>query len=81
MLDYSTIILYNYIQIERYTSPQEAIKAVRAYGGNCGVWFENGIYYIDKSHRVTTKKDALQLGREKNQISILQWRTMKLIYC
>lgn len=125
MLDYSTIILYNYIQIERYrrliiwlileqlkklqnndgltlkggkcityksgyqvategietTDPQEAIKAVRAYGGNCGVWFENGIYYIDKSHRVTTKKDALQLGREKNQISILQWRTMKLIYC
>lgn len=48
------------------TSPQEAIQAVRAYGGNCGVWFENGIYYIDKSHRVTTKKDALQLGREKN---------------
>lgn len=47
------------------TDPQEAIKAVRAYGGNCGVWFENGIYYIDKSHRVTTKKDALQLGREK----------------
>ena len=47
------------------TSPQEAIKAVRAYGGNCGVWFENGIYYIDKSHRVTTKRDALQLGREK----------------
>lgn len=63
------------------TSPQEAIQAVRAYGGNCGVWFENGIYYIDKSHRVTTKKDALQLGREKNQISILQWRTMRLIYC
>lgn len=63
------------------TNPQEAIQAVRAYGGNCGVWFENGIYYIDKSHRVTTKKDALQLGREKNQISILQWRTMKLIYC
>lgn len=47
------------------TDPQEAIKAVRAYGGNCGVWFENGIYYIDKSHRVTTKRDALQLGREK----------------
>ncbi len=63
------------------TSPQEAIKAVRAYGGNCGIWLENGIYYIDKSQRITTKKDALQLGREKNQISILQWRTMKLIYC
>lgn len=59
----------------------EAMKAIKAFNGNCGVWFENGIYYIDKSHRVTTKRDALQLGREKNQISILQWSTMKLIYC
>lgn len=63
------------------TDIKEAMKAIKAFNGNCGVWLENGIYYIDKSHRVTTKKDALQLGREKNQISILQWRTMKLIYC
>ena len=63
------------------TDPQKAMQAVRAYGGNCGIWLENGIYYIDKSQRVTTKKDALQLGREKKQISVLQWRTMKLIYC
>lgn len=63
------------------TDMKEAMKAIKAFNGNCGVWLENGIYYIDKSHRVTTKKDALQLGREKNQISILQWRTMKLIYC
>lgn len=28
---------------------QEAIDAVRAYGGNCGVWFSEGIYYIDKA--------------------------------
>ena len=63
------------------TDMKEAMKAIKEFNGNCGVWLENGIYYIDKSHRVTTKKDALQLGREKNQISILQWRTMKLIYC
>lgn len=63
------------------TDIKEAMKAIKAFNGNCGVWFENGIYYIDKSHRVTTKRDALQLGREKNQISILQWSTMKLIYC
>lgn len=27
----------------------EAMKAVRAYNGNCGVWFSEGIWYIDKA--------------------------------
>ena len=59
------------------TDPIEAMKMIKAYGGNCGIWFSNGIYYIDKSHRVSTKKEALQIGRECNQISILissKWR-------
>lgn len=63
------------------TSQREAINAVKAYGGNCGVWFSNGIYYIDKSHRVNTKKEALRVGRECNQISVLNWKTMGLVYC
>lgn len=62
-------------------SAQEAIKAVRAMGGNCGIWFENGIYYIDHSFRVSTKHEALAVGRAHNQISILCWRNMKLAYC
>lgn len=61
--------------------PREAINAVKAYGGNCGVWFSEGIYYIDKSHRVTTKREAMEIGRACNQISILCWRTMGLAYC
>lgn len=63
------------------TSPREAINAVKSYGGNCGVWFSNGIYYIDKSHRVKTKREALEIGRKCNQISILRWRDMGLAYC
>lgn len=59
----------------------EAMKAIRNFGGNCGVWLENGIYYIDKSHRETTKKRALEIGKACNQISILNWRTMNLVYC
>lgn len=62
-------------------SAQEAIKAVRAYNGNCGVWFSDGIYYIDKSMRVNTKKQALEIGRKCNQISILKWSNMSLVYC
>ena len=63
------------------TSPREAINAVKAYKGDCGVWFSEGIYYIDKSHRVNTKREALEVGRAHNQISVLCWRTMGLAYC
>ena len=62
-------------------SAREAINAVKAYGGNCGVWFADGIYYIDKSHRVSTKREAMEIGRAHNQISVLNWRTMGLAYC
>lgn len=61
--------------------PREAINAVKAYNGDCGIWFSEGIYYIDKSHRVNTKTEALTIGRACNQISVLRWRDMGLIYC
>lgn len=63
------------------TSAREAINAVKAYNGNCGIWFSNGIYYIDKSHRVNTKKEALAVGQAHNQISVLCWKNMGLVYC
>ena len=62
-------------------SAKEAINAVKAYNGNCGVWFANGIYYIDRSHRVNTKHEAMEIGRICNQISILNWKKMSLAYC
>ena len=60
---------------------REAINAVKAYGGNCGVWYSEGIYYVDKSHRVSTKREALAIGRKCNQISVLRWSDMGLVYC
>ena len=63
------------------TDINEAIKAVRAYGGDCGIWFADGVYYIDKSHRVNTKREALEVGRACKQISVLRWRNMGLVYC
>lgn len=62
-------------------SPAEAMKAVKAYGGNCGVWLSDGIYYIDKSHRVSTKAEAMRIGRAANQISVLKWADKSLAYC
>ena len=63
------------------TDAREAINAVKAYGGNCGIWFSDGIYYIDLSHRVSTKREALEVGRACNQISVLRWKDMGLVYC
>lgn len=63
------------------STAREAINAVKAFGGNCGIWFADGIYYIDKSRRVNTKREALEIGRACNQISILGWRKMTLAYC
>lgn len=60
---------------------KEAMKLVKMYKGNCGIWFSEGIYYIDKSHRVSTKREAMRIGKECNQISILNWKTMGLAYC
>ena len=60
---------------------REAMNAVKAYGGNCGVWYSEGIYYIDKSKRVSTKREAMEIGRACNQISILKWANMSLAYC
>ena len=62
-------------------SAKEAINAVKAYNGNCGVWFADGIYYINRSHRVNTKRKAMEIGRACNQISVLNWKKMSLAYC
>lgn len=60
---------------------REAINAVKAYDGNCGVWYSEGIYYVDKSKRVSTKREAMEIGKACNQISILKWANMSLAYC
>ena len=60
---------------------REAINAVKAYGGNCGVWYSGDQYFIDHSKRVNTKHEAMEIGRAHNQISVLNWRNMGLAYC
>ena len=63
------------------TDAKEAMNYIKQYNGDCGVWYSDGIYYIDKSHRVNTKREAMTVGRQCNQISVLNWRTMGLAYC
>ena len=63
------------------TDIREAMRMIKTYGGNCGIWFANGIWYIDKSKRVNTKREAVEIGKACNQISVLRWRDMGLVYC
>ena len=62
-------------------TPEAAIKAVKEMKGNCGIWYSEGIYYIDHSMRISTKREALAIGRAHQQISILKWSNFSLIYC
>ena len=62
-------------------SPILAYSAVKKYGGNCGIWYSNGVYYVDRSKRVKTKKAALEIGRAHSQISIFGWAKKNLVYC
>ena len=62
-------------------SPEAAIKLVKGMGGNCGIWYSAGIYYVDHSFRISTKREALEIGRQYSQISIWGWKTKKLAYC
>lgn len=57
-----------------------AAKAVLDMGGNAGVWKSDGVYYIDKSHRESTLRKALEIGKECNQQSILKWADKSLIW-
>ena len=52
--------------------------------GNIGIWFSEGIYYIDISKRISTKQEALKIGKAMNQQSIYGWKPRKagqLIWC
>lgn len=65
---------------EFYTA-EAAAAYVRKLNGNCGIWYSGGIYYVDHSFRISTKREALEIGRKFSQISIFGWKTQKLAYC
>ncbi len=65
----------------KVTDIAQVRQYIKAYNGNCGIWYSNGVYYIDKSHRVNTKYKAIEIGKQHNQQSILQWNNMQLVWC
>lgn len=69
------------------TTPEEVSALLHGEAGrlgNIGIWLNNGVYYIDISKRISTKKEALALGRLMSQLSIYGWRPRKkgqLVWC
>lgn len=47
----------------------------------CGVWVENGFCYVDISERIEERETALQIGRERAQISVYDWAAADCVYC
>lgn len=62
------------------TNITEVRALIIAFDGNCGLWLENGVWYIDRCHRVSTKREALEVGRACKQISVFKWANKSLIY-
>ena len=58
----------------------EAVNAIVAMNGNAGVRYSEGVWYIDHSFRVATKKAAVEIGKRYNQQSILKWSNMSLTW-
>lgn len=63
------------------TDIKQAMAYIKQYNGNCGIWLENGIFYIDKSHRVNTKREAIEVGKAHRQISVFGWARKNLAIC
>lgn len=83
--DYKSIIYKTGYQVADYgvecKTAEEALKAIKDMNGDCGIWYSDGVYYVDHSYRVNTKKQALADGKKYNQISVLKWADMSLVYC
>ena len=69
------------------TTPEEVSELIHGplgRTGNIGIWYSEGIYYIDISKRFSTKLEALRVGKLMNQQSIYGWRPRKagqLVWC
>ena len=52
-----------------------ALDTIQKWGGNAGLWCYKGAWYIDESVHIADLKEAMELGKRYNQISIYDWAT------
>ena len=53
---------------------EEAVEMVAALGGNCGVWYDGGFFYVETSFRAADVETALMWAAMYDQRSIYDWK-------
>lgn len=81
---YSTgwqVSVHDGFKCETAEQAMRCLRLMNEFNRNTGVWKDNeGIYYVDASERIPTKKQAVEIGIKLNQISIYGWNGGKLVY-
>ena len=55
---------------------KDTLAKLNGRGEYLGVWIDEGKAYIDISCRIATKREAMRVGRELNQLTVLRWADM-----
>ena len=61
-------------------SAEEAAHIVEEMGGDAGLWYSDGVFYVDHSIKIDDLEAAIEYGKANNQQSILKWDDMSLIW-
>lgn len=71
-------------------TPEEAMRYIRDFNrdlqGNdrriysIGLWVWEGAYYIDISKRVPTRKEAFEIGKRCEQLSVFNWNNNTVVF-
>jgi len=69
-------------QEKQFTTIRKAFNYIKKNGlKNVGIWIDKGICYLDtNTKRINTKKEALQLATENEQLAIWDWKNSKSVY-
>lgn len=42
--------------------------------GTCGVWYDNGIFYVETSYHAATLENAMNAAKKARQLTIYDWK-------
>lgn len=61
-------------------SAKEAAKFVEEMNGDAGLWYSDGVFYVDHSIKMDDLENAVEFGKQHNQQSIFNWKNGELIW-
>ena len=58
---------------------ESAAAMVEAFAGSCGIWYDDGLFYIETSYWIQNKESAVKIAKHYNQKSIYDWKNNSYI--